>query len=131
MIKTALEGSTLYRTSLKGDEIVLSFISRQVGERYQDVIADLAQRTGWRLSINPQPNQGAILESARKLLNQAGWTVNKGPGIYPEKSEVVVGLAESPDGVSVFQVATSFMNLTGFQTDDQHSPIARSRNRPV
>lgn len=86
-----------------------------MGERYLDVIDDLAQRTGWRLSINPQPNQGAILESARKLLNQTGWTANKGPGIYPEKSEVVVGLAESPDGDSVFQVATSFMNLTGFQ----------------
>ena len=37
-IKTALEGSSLYRTSLKGDEIILSFISRQVAERHQDKI---------------------------------------------------------------------------------------------
>ena len=115
LIKTALDGSTLYRTSLKGEEIVLSFVSRQVGERYQDVIANLAQRTGWRLSINPQPNQGAIFESARKLLNQAGWTVKKGPGIYPEKSEVLVGLAESPNEDSLLKVASSFLNLTGFQ----------------
>jgi Cft2 family RNA processing exonuclease len=115
MIKTALEGSTLYRTSLKGDEIVLSFISRQVGERYQEVIADLVQRTGWRLSINPQPNQGAILESARMLLNQAGWTVKKGPGIYPEKSEVLVGLAESPDEDALLQMTSAFTNQTGFR----------------
>lgn len=115
MIKSALEGGTLYRTSLKGDEIVLSFISRPVGERYQEVIADLAQRTGWRLSINPQPNQGAILEAARKLLNQAGWTVSKGPSIYPEKSEVVVGLVESPAGEALAQVASAFTDQTGFQ----------------
>jgi Cft2 family RNA processing exonuclease len=115
LIKTALDGSTLYRTSLKGEEIVLSFISRQAGERYQEVIADLVQRTGWRLSINPQPNQGAILESARKLLNQVGWTVKKGPGIYPEKSEVLVGLADSPDEDSLSKMASSFVNLTGFQ----------------
>jgi hypothetical protein len=73
------------------------------------------QRTGWRLSINLQPNQGAILEAARKLLSQAGWTINKGPGIYPEKSEVVVVLAETPDGDALSQVASSFVNLTGFQ----------------
>jgi Cft2 family RNA processing exonuclease len=115
MIKTALEGSTLYRTSLKGDEIVLSFISRQVGERYQEVIADLVQRTGWWLSINPQPNQGAILEAARKLLSQSGWTINKGPGIYPEKSEVVVGIAEAPGKDFLSQAASAFMDLTGFQ----------------
>jgi hypothetical protein len=110
-----LEGSALYRTSLKGDEIVLSFISRQVGERYQEVIADLVQRTGWRLSINPQPNQGAILEASRKLLSQAGWTINKGPGIYPEKSEVIVGIAEAPGKDFISQAASAFMDLTGFQ----------------
>jgi hypothetical protein len=31
---------------------MLSFISRQVGERYQEALIDLVQRTGWRLSIN-------------------------------------------------------------------------------
>ncbi|MCC6191885.1 MAG: MBL fold metallo-hydrolase, partial [Anaerolineales bacterium] len=35
-IKRALAGSTLYRTSLKGQEVVLGFISPQVGERYRD-----------------------------------------------------------------------------------------------
>jgi uncharacterized protein len=130
MIKTALEGSTLYRTSLKGDEIVLSFISRQVGERYQEVIADLAQRTGWRLSINPQPNQGAILEAARMLLNQAGWTVKKGPGIYPEKSEVLAGLAETPDEDTLSQVASAFTSQTGFRmmisTPQSPAPVIAS-----
>ena len=42
-IKRALAGSTLYRTSLKGEEIILSFISPQVGERYQATIKHIEE----------------------------------------------------------------------------------------
>ena len=65
VLKQALAGSTLYRTSLKDGAIVLSFISPQVGERYRATIDRLAQETGWPLRINPQPNQGAIVDAAR------------------------------------------------------------------
>jgi ParB-like chromosome segregation protein Spo0J len=117
-IKSALEGSTLYRTSLKGDEIVLSFISPQVAERHQAKIAQLAVQTGWRLSVNPQPNQGAILEVARVLMAKAGFSVKKGPSIYPEKSEVSAILLSLPkeeqraDLVEAFERETRFrLNL--------------------
>jgi uncharacterized protein len=114
-IKTALKGSSLYRTSLKGDEIVLSFVSRQVGERYQEQIADLAQQVGWRLSINPQANQGAISEIARTLLARAGWTASKGPSLYLERAEVTITLANEvePDGMSA--LAADFERQTGFR----------------
>jgi len=113
-IRAALEGSTLYRTSLKGEEIMLSFISRQVGYRYQDQIAALAQETGWPLSINSQPNQGAILEAARLLLAEAGLSILKGPSIYPEKAEVSVTLAASPEAEVMQGLAEAFMAQTGF-----------------
>jgi Cft2 family RNA processing exonuclease len=115
LIKSALEGSTLYRASLKGDEIVLSFISRQVAERYQTRIAELAAQTGWPLSVNPQPNQGAILEVARALLSKAGFAIAKGPGIYPEKSEVTVILASALTAEQQIGLVEAFENQTGFQ----------------
>ncbi len=114
-IKATLDGSTLYRTSLKGDEIILSFISQQVGVRFQEQIADLAQLTGWRLSINPQPNQGVILEIARALIQTAGWKITKGPGIYPEKAEVIVAISEIPGLDNLTQAADSFLSQTGFR----------------
>ena len=114
-IKSALEGSTLYRTSLKGDEIVLSFISPQVAGRYQTQIEELAAQTGWPLSVNPQPNQGAILETARALLARAGLAVRKGPGIYPEKSEVSVVLAESIPAEEQARITEAFEKETGFR----------------
>jgi Cft2 family RNA processing exonuclease len=114
-IKSALDSSTLYRTSLKGDEIVLSFISRQVAERYQEQLDVLASQTGWRLAVNPQPNQGSILEVARALLAKAGFSIAKGPSIYLEKAEVSVVLAGSPEAEKMVEVAESFIRETGFR----------------
>lgn len=114
-IKSALEGSSLYRTSLKGDEIVLSFISPQVAEGFQAQIAQLAAETGWRLSVNPQPNQGAILETARLLLAKTGLGIRKGPSIYPEKSEVGVILAAPPSAEEQAGIMQAFEKETGFR----------------
>ncbi len=113
LIKSSLVGSTLYRTSLKGDEIMLSFISPQLGGRYAEKIAILEKQTGWALSINPQPNQGSILEAARSLLNKAGLVIAKGPGIYPEKAEVSLSLAADP-GDTAFLTDT-FLAQTGYR----------------
>lgn len=114
-IKSALEGSTLYRTSLKDGEIVLSFISPQIAGRYQEQIEVLARQTGWPLSVNPQPNQGAILEIARALLTRAELAISKGPSIYPEKAEVSAVLADSPEAGLLADLTESFQIQTGFQ----------------
>ena len=113
-IKSALEGSTLYRTSLKGDEIVLSFISRQVAERYQSKIDELVLQTGWPLIVNPRPNQGAILEIARALLARAGLAIHKGPSIYLERAEVNVTLAGAPTLEQQAEITEAFERETGF-----------------
>jgi uncharacterized protein len=114
-IKSALEGSTLYRTSLKGEQIVLSFISKQVAERYADKISELAEQTGWPLTVNPQPNQGAILEVARAMLAKAGLTVSKGPSIYPEKAEVTATLAGDVSETQLAEITEAFISATGFR----------------
>jgi Cft2 family RNA processing exonuclease len=115
LIKSTLADSTLYRTSLKGEEIVLSFISPQIGERYQAQINALSRQTGWPMSINPNPNQGAILEAARSLLARAGWTVGKGLSVYPEKAEVIAALVDSPSEQETCELAAAFENLTSFR----------------
>jgi hypothetical protein len=115
VIKAGLAGSTLYRTSLKGSEISLSFISTQVAERYQNQIQALAAQVGWPLAINPQPNQGAILETAQLLLSRAGISVQKGPGIYPERGEVVL-TAAGPLGTEQEQeLRSTFEEQTGYR----------------
>ena len=92
VLKQALAGSTLYRTSLKDGAIVLSFISPQVGERYRATIDRLAEEIGWPLRINPQPNQGAIVDAARLRCLQHACILVKGPSIFVDRGEVSVTL---------------------------------------
>jgi Cft2 family RNA processing exonuclease len=117
LIKAALEGSSLYKTSLKGGQIVLSFISPQVGERYHEQISTLSRQTGWPLKINPNANQGAILEAARRLLGQAELAVTKGPGIHLDRGEVAVTLAETPGDAEISGLCATFEAETGFQLE--------------
>lgn len=134
LIKETLVGSSLYRTSQKGDEIVLSFISRAVGLRYQAQIEALSARTGWRLSIHPQPNQGAILEIARELLALAGWAVRKGPGLRLEQSEVLVELLGMPPAQELARVSADFETRTGFHlvcSPARSAPQAVRSSEPV
>lgn len=114
-IRATLEGSSLYRTSLKDGEIILSFISRQVGERFREQIDALAQQIGWPLRINPQPNQGAISEAALALLARAGWMAAKGPGVYADRGEVGVVLAQAPAEAEMAEIAAVFEQQTGFR----------------
>jgi Cft2 family RNA processing exonuclease len=113
-LRRTLAGSTLYRTSLKGDCIVLSFISPQVGERYRDEMAELTLRLGWPLEVNPNPNQGAILAEARALVQAAGGQIAKSPSIFLERGEVTAVLASPLDAEAYAKLRAAFQEQTGY-----------------
>ena len=115
MLRQALAGSTLYRTSLKDGAIVLSFISPQVGERYRATLDRLAQETGWPLRINPQPNQGAIVDTARLHCQQRECILVKGPSIFVDRGEVSVTLASLPDAGQLAAWQQEFFAETGYR----------------
>ena len=121
-LKAALEGSTLYRTSLKDGEIQLSFISPQVAARYQDRLADLSAQVGWPLSVNPQPNQGAIADSARVLAAQAGLTILKGPSIYSDKAELSLTLSAPLAAEQQDSLCQAFLLATGYRLNIAAAP---------
>lgn len=121
-IRAALEGSTLYRTSLKENKITLSFISKQMAERYLEQINLLIKQTGWDMSINLQPNQGAILEIARSLLQKSGSVISKGPSIYIEKAQVSVALTNQMTPAQQAVIRDEFEEQTGFQLIIQSPP---------
>ncbi|HEX9077486.1 MAG TPA: MBL fold metallo-hydrolase RNA specificity domain-containing protein, partial [Anaerolineae bacterium] len=114
LIRAGLAGSTLYRTGLKGDAIVLGFISPQVGERHREQIERLAQTVGWKLAIHPQPNQNAILEIAQRYIARAGWMPTHSPSIHTDRGEVRVKLADAPGEDTRAAVAAEFETQTGY-----------------
>jgi Cft2 family RNA processing exonuclease len=115
VIRATLEPGGLYKTSLKGEQIVLSFITPQVADRHRETIAALAHQTGYPLGVNPNPNQQQILLIAQQLLRQAGWAVRKGPGIHVDRAEVAVTLAQAPDPEAADLLNRQFEQQTGYQ----------------
>jgi hypothetical protein len=104
--------ATLYKTSLK-EAPLLSFISPG-GTAPSDDNDQLAQQIGWPLSINPQPNQGAILDAARRLIQERAWQLLKGPSIFLDRGEVAVTLAVAPPPEASAALQADFDAITGF-----------------
>jgi Cft2 family RNA processing exonuclease len=114
VIRLALEPHGLYKASLKQGDIVLAFISPQVGQRHLETINQLSQQTGYRITLHPHPNQQQILQIAGQLMSRAGWVIRKGAGIHTDRAEVVVALANTPDEASLQQVRSEFTAQTGY-----------------
>lgn len=113
-IRMALDDYGLYKTSLKQGQIILSFISPQVGERHQEIIKRLAQETGYPVSVHPHPNQQKILQIAQQLARDAGWQIRKGPGIHVDRAEVSMSLAHEPNEAELQAVFDRFAAETGY-----------------
>ena len=113
-IRDKLEGSGLSRTSLKQGQIVLTFISPQVGERYRADIEQLAQETGYSLCIHPHPNQHLILQTAQRMLREKGWLISRGPGIHVDRAELRVSLVQDVPQEEIDALNERLLQRTGF-----------------
>jgi uncharacterized protein len=114
LVRAALEPFGLYKVGLKQGQIVLTFISPQVGERHRESIAALAEQTGYAMSVHPHPNQQQISQVASALAREAGWTVRKGPGIHIDRAEVSLTLAGEPDAETLERTKAAFEEQTGY-----------------
>ena len=115
MIRQVLGQFGLQKVSLKDGDIVLTFITPQVGARYQDEMLALSHRLGYRLSVYPQPIQNLVLDSAKRLLREANLSVTKGPGIHVDRAEVSVKLLEPTDEATFKRLDQSLMDQTGYR----------------
>ncbi len=72
------------KTSLRHEDISyieVVFITNQIGERYQAILSDLEQETGWRIRIKKHCDQFKIKEMAKTLIPK-DWELLKEPAIY-------------------------------------------------
>jgi Cft2 family RNA processing exonuclease len=114
LIRSRLDGHGLYKASLKGGGIVLSFISPQVGNRYREVMNELSVQTGYPMSIHPHPNQQEILMIANRMVRELGWSLKKGIGIHTDRAEVSITLMTAPDEVALLTATAEFLEITGY-----------------
>jgi uncharacterized protein len=115
VLRLALEPDGLYKCSLKGHSIMLTFISPQVGARHMAKIQTLAKQIGYPLTINPNPNQQQILQIAQQLMNKAGWQVRKGPGIHTDRGQIAITLVQAVTPMDVSAVDAALEQATGYR----------------
>ncbi len=115
VIREALGPLGLNKVGLKQGQIVLTFVSPQVGERHRDIIVRLAKETGYPLMIYPHPNQQQISQMASTLARQAGWVVRKGPGIHMDRLEVTFTVAKPPSEEEIEKVSGKLEEQSGYK----------------
>lgn len=103
------------KVGLKGGAYIeLAFISPQVGVRYEDLMAELAERVGWDVKVRPSSNQELISQKAREVTPEE-WVMRGAPKIYPDR--VVVPVVHVPGEEDREKYADEFADLTGFVID--------------
>ncbi len=114
LIRDALDPFGLNKTSLKQGQIVLSFISPQVGMRHNAIITRLSEQTGYAISIHPHPDQNAIIQQVMRIAREVGWQMRKNPALHTDRAIVSLTLAAQPPESELIRVGEQIEAVTGY-----------------
>lgn len=117
LVRQQLEPYGLYKVGLKHGQMILTFVTPQIGERHQEQINECAKISGYKMGIHPHPNQAKIGEIMRKLAHEAGWNITKGPGIHVAKASVTVSVLNEPDEDAIEHVAGQLEEETAYRLE--------------
>jgi predicted metal-dependent RNase len=80
-----------YKKSIREKgSLELAFISPKIGKRYMDIIVQLAEATGWNISLSNSVNQNEILSMAVRLCRNEDIVLQKNPSFNAALLEVVI-----------------------------------------
>lgn len=101
----------------QGDQpyIELTLISPHLAEKYRDVLASIANDTGWQIVINRNPNQNEIIKVTRRLCADNNIGLKRNPSIYTEKNVVEIETLAPVDDPVLQEVTKQFFDATGFE----------------
>ncbi len=84
----------IFKISLKSDAlgkyIQVQFLTPALGERHSDLLQNLREATGWRISWSRKPRQAELIGLARECLNQRKLAIKRNPSILPNMSVRVI-----------------------------------------
>lgn len=92
------QGIAVYRKSVKGQEIELTFITPEAGAKHREWLEQMSRETGWTVRVAPRVHQQALLALVQELAGSCGLLGN--PGVHLEQKEVRVRTERTvPDAV--------------------------------
>ena len=104
----------------RGEFIKLYFITPQIGVRQRETLRTLLTETGHRLVIKNEPNNAALIATARRLI-PVEWHIQKEPGLHKEYGLVRVRCVNAPPAgdARLQEVCEQFWEETGYRLEVQ------------
>jgi hypothetical protein len=87
-------------------------------ERYADILTDLAARTGWQITVYPEPHQGEMEKLVRRVL-PAGLLLSGAPSLYREERRAVIRCQGSAEDDALHEAQQAFAAASGWSLDIQ------------
>lgn len=105
-----------YKKSLKNGNIVLSFITYQIGSLYKDDISDIEKNINWNIELNGSANINMIFVELDNLLNKYEIKKIKNPSFIAQENKVKVKV-EQADQESLKE---EFYDITGLRLEIEY-----------
>lgn len=86
--------------------------------RYTDQLKELAQRTGWNITIYPEPHQGAMENLVRRIM-PSELEVLAAPSLYRKNRQVLVKVRGKAEEEAINTAKSTFSETTGWTLDLQ------------
>ncbi len=102
-----------YKKGLKNGKIVLSFITPEIGMKYQNELKELEKTIGYEIEINPNNNLVLIFQVIDNILLKYGLEKEKNPSYLPKKNTIVIKLKEKTEYIQELKV--DFFKQTGLE----------------
>jgi Cft2 family RNA processing exonuclease len=113
-LKARLGAKGLYRAGLKGEAIVLSFITPEVGARHASAMQELADETGYPLRLHPYPNQHELASVVDRLCREHGLTLAKLPSLLVDRRTVQIQPIDEPAPETVAEIGRALTDESGY-----------------
>jgi len=116
-IREKLEDKGIYKTGLKNGAIVVSFITPDIGERYEAELAALSQETGYAIRINPNANQFAMFELINELALNLGISLADNPSAMLKDKTIKIKIVYTANNDAINDIIDQFYDHTDWNLE--------------
>jgi len=108
---------SLIKVGLKGEAIELTFITPEIGKRYEELMKEIGEQIGYKLQYRSTPDQNKLQQMVKDLVASYSGQVTliSEPSINLAKQEIVVKLGTNLEANNVLKLKEQFFQQTGWQ----------------
>lgn len=107
----------LLKVGLKGEAIELTFITPEIGKRYEELMQQIGDQIGYKLQYRLSPDQNKLQQMVKELVASyaSQITLISEPSINLAKQEITIKLGTNLEASNVLKLKEQFFEQAGWQ----------------